>query len=73
MSAPDWRAVFADVLRTPVPGGSLTEIAENILAAIAERGYRLHRDHSFPGPNQPCERCGAIYGGIAAIMSCEAA
>jgi hypothetical protein len=70
MSAPDWRAVFADVLKAH--SGSTRELqADAIVAAIAERGYRLHRDHSFPGPNQPCERCGSIYGGIAAIMSCE--
>lgn len=90
-AAPDWREVFARAIFTVEPGirpwrdarEDCQICADAILAAIAERGYRLHPDHDwrpFQGPeflfDEPvsrCSRCGMFGPGLANTNfdSCE--
>jgi hypothetical protein len=98
MSAPDWREVFAGVLQyaanearrytwqDDVDDEMARAAADAILAAIAERGYRLHRDHDwvpnpdpiltaldYPAMPRKCVRqgCGVLSGGLRDHASCE--
>lgn len=74
MSAPDWRDVFAEAIRLaerPILEG----YAESVLAAIAERGYRLYRDHDYQrvglASHLKCARCGQRNDGLTPHSSCE--
>lgn len=88
MSAPDWRDVFAralhDARNNPMEwdrealGGAIDgyhKLGDAILAAIAARGYRLHRDHDYQrvglASHLKCVRCGQRNDGLIPHSSCE--
>ena len=79
-TAPNWRDVFASAIRDCDEDTYEAE-ADAILAAIAERGYRLHRDHDWMptgslssrvlGLGEKCRRCGVEKPGLSDGTSCE--
>jgi hypothetical protein len=87
MSIPDWRDVFADALDLENDSKDTNRRAASanaILAAIAARGYRLHRDHDwkhnpdpilaaldFPKIPMKCGRCGILSGSLRDSASCD--